>query len=1555
MSLPTCRVAAATGLLAMTSATTLGAQSFTQWTGAVSSDWNNAANWDAGVPDANRGAIVVASGPRPVVAGTAVCWELQVDGGGLSIQGTLDVHGSISLRTNVVGTGRLRLVGTQPTGLVSAPGNQRVPTIEIGGGRNILLDGPEIRGDLRCTSATGNGSVRWQGRIAVTGNVDLRCQSVTATGSTTLVVDGDFTLEAGTVGAVPFDRLTLGGDWTSDDMFQATGGVVAFTGGRTHVLDAPDSRLFALEVPAGESVAANYGIVTGGGVVVAGGLQANSTAGNPFDVGGALTVGGTVQVAGTTARARGDVTISGTLTTNPSLRVDGDFLVEATGASIGARELHGNATLNASVASALDFRLGLGTFLLVGAPGVFADSVTVLGQSTGTILRMRDIGFRSVRTLPPGPELEVFRNCALRIDGGEVRIPFLGLRDAFLSGDPSATLVVGSIDLLANSGLTSPPGTMRVTGSILIRQTNTFQNTTGVIIFGAPAAGTGPTHHSIECWQQFTGLGSIVVESNAVVTVQPDGFPPGYRSVDVYGQMTSVGSLDSLDQARVFAGGFLWTFDNDIDQVYVEGRLDAPYLESSEDFIVAGGGIANVGSLWDPLEVRGNFEIRGTGQLNMPFGSRVVLTGTSTHNPTKNVIGALPELQITGGEYIATGLTVNGDLSVTGTNTVLRVASATVTGNATLGGARIQSHVQGSTLDVGGNVTFQTTALSDAPPDVITCGGNWTSNANFRARTTAPAGSLLMDGAGACTMQAAATLPGLAIGPNCVATLDSLVLRGGLTVAGSLTVTGTQHVVWGSTHVTGSLVLPTASTLVFAGNSTIGGGTIDVPASSPAPLTTCASGMWNIQSLTVAGDFGMQAACAALTIGRLDVAGLASFDGGTLTGAGPGSSMHVGNRLRMSLQSPVTAPPATITVGGDLQIDSTFVPTAGTIVLDAPSARSITGNGTTCAFHELRIARGTHAANRDLEVRGASLRIDTGAALDLAARRLDLAAAAVTTVDGTLAFAAGGMLDLDLGARLALQSSGTLRLLGTPIAPAIVQGSDCDVTLAGRIEAVNFVFRGMNAQGVRILAPATFGAFPADFRGGLFTNGSPQPGSVLLDVSRTAAATFWDLDFDANGGVTHGVACTGTGRVDLINAEGDRAGEAHEFDPNGVVFWTRDRTEVASFGARGAFLRNQIATRTVYENAEQFRIQRALLPNGPFAPVTHWAPSGNPGASYDFSDPLAAGTEAFYRLEELLPHGEWRLLATEFARVFPAASVGNTWFVGPGAFADIDAAIAVAPPGASIVVGAGTYPAFTMTRPVSIFAAGDGPVVIAADRAVLLHGLLAAGPPASLVGLRIEQGPQFTGGELLTLQQSDAIVVLTDLDLAATAPVDAMRIDRCTRIKLQGVRADRPIRSIASTAYGDHCTLDLLDVRSGSRVTTADTTVAATQVDPTSQLVARAGTSPRLIAESVWQGLDQQTLTVHADPQALWVVLIGVAMDYQDVSTLAPIDMVLLVQSPLTLSLGVGAPPTGTVLPFTAPDTPSGYGSSVGLQVTALDVMSLTGRFGSFRHVVFVP
>lgn len=1528
----------------------------TQWTGAVSTDWHNAANWTSGTPNSGVTAVVVAAtatSRQPRIASSAACQNLQIQSGGMTIDSVLEVHGSATLRASATGTGRIRFAGVTPTGMLDALGTAAsVPTVEIGAGRDILIDVRSITGDLIATSSSAR--VRWQGDIMILGTVDLRCQSATASAPTRLQVDGSFRVLSRGVAGNLFDELILAGNWVSDANYQATTGTVRLVSGGSHTVAAPGSRLYAIEVDPGQTVLIPNGLVTSGNATVRGSVDVTSSQSMPLDVGGSLSVDGSLLLRGTHGVVRGPMTIRGSATTPQlasqnqpaALRIQGDFATFSGANVVGDFELSANGWFGSDVQGDIHWRqqptspvaaqlAGSPHATLAGLTSSGLTNLTIRGLST-TSTRTVHLGLHGSSNLTIGPIVLLAGVTSFR-----ALLMFTG---CIIRGDAQANLDCGGLSVSTGCRLQSLPGVVTSRGHVAYGSSNTLTPTTGIIIFSqgsTPGTAQYTFNHGIP------NAGSSVVRVDPNVHLYFDTF--GIHNItgadigrlEVAGTVSCSPTGDPVVHELVVRPGGQVTLNAPATQAQVLVESGGSYSNTSSspgsavDFIVDGGNVQLGTNL---LTVTGNLEVRAPGTLNMPAASVVRLLGSSAHQPIKNLIGRLPLVEVQGGVYHLRGL-VADRLTATGPFTLLQVEAATVLGNATFQNLRIDASGPASLLSIGGHATVQTLGVCSTPPNRIECAGNWASNANFQPT----AGSLTLTGVGARTITVAAPLAGLSIGNGCQATLNQLDLRGNLTVEGGLTVTGTQHTLRGNVIVASTLTLPAGSTATFAGS-----GLVDMPATNALPNAVFSAGNWTLRSLTTNGNLTMQTGCSGIEVGSLTVGGTATLLGGSLTRSSSSSQMLVTGTARFTLQSPVVHPP-NIEARNDLQLDAAFQPLSGRILLDRTGTGTLTGSSSQIACHELEIRRGSWSPNRSLLVSG-NLQVAGQASLNMAGRALTLGNARTLTLYGQLLFGAGGQLVLGNSGTLLANPTSRLRLAGSPSAPVVVNGSNIQCSLQGHVEAVNFEFRGLAAQGVRVRPSATFGSVPEDFRAGRFSLGSPQSGSVLLEIERTTPTSFHELEFDSAGGVTHGAAALGTGRITMVNASGDRAGATHERDPGNILDWALDRTEILGFNARGGFQNIALEVATSRERATSFRVSRAAQEQGPFTVFWQWTPSGNPGSRYTNNDPASTGTQVWYRLEELLPHGAWRLVATTSGRSFPSANTGTTWFVGPGSLPDIGAALQQASAGSRIVVGSGNYPHFTVTRGVSILPAGDGPVVIQATSPVRVVNLSSTGPALTLSGLRISPQAGFTGTELLSLGSSHAVIVLHDVDLVHTGTVDSLRVDRCSQLKIQNLRASHTVRLSNSTAFLDHGSLASLIVQSSSSLTTASTTRGQATVSQGSTLVERNGPSPSLQLRSVWLGGNREDVRVFADPQHLWIVLIDLQPAFQ--TGLAPIDMVLLLANPNTWALGVNAPPEGALVSMRVPSLSD---FQVAMQAVALDPIAVTGRFGTMQPVLLLP
>ena len=247
------------------------------WTGAVSTDWTNPANWSDGVVPTGADSVFVPAGTpaSPVIAAdTAVRALTLAAGATLDHEGVnLTVNGSVDvgLGGSISGAGgRLNLYGTGAHTLRGAIGAAR-----IDGGTYALAGGTQVTGQLDVYNgdlAIGGFGLVSTGSlyIGINGTMTMTDPAGVADFAGTVTFNGTSTagrLTAGTLRvAGDFEQLSSSGG-PEDLSFAASGGhIVELAGTATQVIrfDTPDSTVSA---SCATSCFANlYSTKSGGGV-----------------------------------------------------------------------------------------------------------------------------------------------------------------------------------------------------------------------------------------------------------------------------------------------------------------------------------------------------------------------------------------------------------------------------------------------------------------------------------------------------------------------------------------------------------------------------------------------------------------------------------------------------------------------------------------------------------------------------------------------------------------------------------------------------------------------------------------------------------------------------------------------------------------------------------------------------------------------------------------------------------------------------------------------------------------------------------------------------------------------------------------------------------------------------------------------------------------------------------------------------------------------------------------------------------------------------------------
>ena len=131
----------------------------TTWTGAISTDWLNAGNWTAGVPDQNLAAIIAPAANQPLVASLAACRHLTVQANtALTVTGsTLEIYGDASFAATVLGNGVMKLLPapnnpSPPPAQVTCGSQASLPTVNLDAGHSATFTDLYVRGALNAAS-----------------------------------------------------------------------------------------------------------------------------------------------------------------------------------------------------------------------------------------------------------------------------------------------------------------------------------------------------------------------------------------------------------------------------------------------------------------------------------------------------------------------------------------------------------------------------------------------------------------------------------------------------------------------------------------------------------------------------------------------------------------------------------------------------------------------------------------------------------------------------------------------------------------------------------------------------------------------------------------------------------------------------------------------------------------------------------------------------------------------------------------------------------------------------------------------------------------------------------------------------------------------------------------------------------------------------------------------------------------------------------------------------------------------------------------------------------
>ncbi len=968
--------------------------------------------------------------------------------------------------------GRVRLTGGAATANAT-----NLPDLLVLSGVKTLTAATLISGNV---SVSTGATLDADAALDVDGNVILaNATAVWDMGTSTHTVAGDFTSSGGTAigtGAIAFDgtgTLATGGGSISN--VEVTGGTrTAFATSITGDLGLSGTGILLIGDDATVSV-------TGDANLLAGTLSWFGTPSGGFDlldVGGNVTLSAAWGGGSSLSRFRCAGDWSSTSAFAPlagSVSLDGGSATTVGGASptfFDLAILDGDKTINAATSVANDLVVASGqTLTLSGADASVAGDATVAGSLVmggQTLTVAGDWTSDGGGAVLTGPGTIEWSGTGTSLGGVNV------LPDVLVSGGVRTldTLVLGGdLDVTAGTVAIADNRTVTVAGAatLAVGSTLSFLDTTGgfevLDIEGAvicsATSGTTSANSLIDAAGDWTSdanwvpvSGRVRFDGGTTATVSATNLPTvvvlsGTKTVSVPSSVS--GNLSVSNGAQLVASAAIGVAGSvSLGDGTSGWDLGTSTHTVAGDWVAVGGSATGLGTV----------EFTGPGALSTSSGS-------------------ISNVDITAGLRTAADSDITGDLSMSGTGTLLIDDDTTVSvgGNANLTGGTL-SWVGTTTggfdvLDVAGDATIMAAFGGGSTLSRLRVAGNWASSSAF----TPTVGVTSLDGASATSIGGTdPTFFDLSITDGSKTIVSNASVDGALSIDAlqTLTLSLADVSVAGDVNVLGTFDMAGQTATVAGdwssdavGSVLTGPGTIDLTADG-----TLSTGANTVPGVTISG--GVRTVTTSTIDGPLDVTGgtLQIADNSTVLVTGT-ATMALGTTLAFDDTS---AGLETLDLDGDADIaatagamtnntiiecsgnwisDAAFVPAGSRVRFDGGTVATIDGPsfGTVIILDGVKTMNGAATLSGNLNLAsGASL--VTGAALDIDGdvSLLDATASwamgafnhqvfgnwtstgASATGTGTIEFDGTGTLDTGTGAiGNALVSDGTRTILGATI------------------------------------------------------------------------------------------------------------------------------------------------------------------------------------------------------------------------------------------------------------------------------------------------------------------------------------------------------------------------------------------------------------------------------------------------------------------------------------------------------------------------------------------
>ncbi len=823
------------------------------WTGAVSSDWGTAANWDLGyVPNPTDAVIVASVANSPVLdASTSVAGLTIQSGTSLNLAGQ-----NFSDTGTFANLGTVVLQGTETVNLTQDVGHGAWEYVGDGSGSVIALKdfgSADYFNLVIDDTHAGKDTFRAGAGLMVAGSFQVLAGTYDANGFAGAIA-GPTTINGGTYLASTATQSFNGGLIVSAGAFNSsTGQVVAagvsVTGG---ILTAPATTL----TDSGNWTVGGTGVfnANGGTVLLTGVAQSLTSAGQAFNnlshnSIGTLTLVDDLSVPGAFSNVAGDVDATGR-----SLSIGGSWTWST-----------GNLIATGSTVAFT----GSGTQML-DSGGVTLNNVSHTG---GGILQLANHALSVGDTLTNA-------STAGNLNANNQSVTITGLTTLsggnFLAGTATVSfsggLTLNGGNLTASAGAINT-GALSIAAGSLVGSTGPI-NATSVSLSGGSLTAPSTTLTDAGNWSSsgtgvFNGNGGTVAFSLASGTQQLDGGSLTFNNVS----HTGAGTLEVANNALTVAG----TFANSA------GTFNANGLGVTVSVLTSLSGGAYQAST-ATQNFSGGLTIAG-GALNASSGTikaGALSISAGAFNGSSGQVNAT-SVSLTGGSLTAssTPLTDSGAWSMSGAGaftasgtTVVTVAGATTLGGGSfLGGAANVSFNGGLTVS-GGTLTASSATVNTGVL-VISAGSFNGSTGTINATSVSLSGGALTAGSGTFNTGALSISAGAFNGSTGPVNATSVALSGGALTAPSTTLTDTGN--WSSDA---GAFIGNGGTVVFS----LGNGTqqVDGGSQSLGHVSHAGAGILDLvnTALSIAGTLSNSAGIINANGLGITVSGLTTLSGG---------------------------------------------------------------------------------------------------------------------------------------------------------------------------------------------------------------------------------------------------------------------------------------------------------------------------------------------------------------------------------------------------------------------------------------------------------------------------------------------------------------------------------------------------------------------------------------------------------------------------------------------------------------------------------------------------